>query len=108
MGIHFIGSDNLQAEIGVTLSLEHQCKGYATEAIISIVDYLFNNLKKHRIIASVDPRNIKSIALLERIQMRKEVHFKKSFWFNNEWADDVVYVILKGEWTNQKAKSNNG
>lgn len=106
IGIHFIDSDNLQAEIGFTLSLEHQCKGYATEAIIAVIDYLFNNLKKHRIIASVDPRNIKSIALLERIQMRKEAHFKKSFWFDNEWADDVIYAILKEEWINQKAKSN--
>ncbi len=79
IGIHFIDSDNLQVEIGFTLSLEHQCKGYATEAIIGVINYLFNNLKKHRIIASVDPRNIKSIALLERIQMRKEAHFKKAF-----------------------------
>jgi len=106
IGIHFIDSDNLQAEIGFTLSLEYQCKGYATEAIIAVIDYLFNNLKKHRIIASVDPRNIKSIALLERIQMRKEAHFKKSFWFDNEWEDDVIYAILKEEWINQKAKSN--
>jgi len=105
IGIHFIDSDNLQTEIGFTLSLEHQCRGYATEAIITVIDYLFNNLKKHRIIASVDPRNIKSIALLERIQMRKEAHFKKSFWFDNEWADDVIYAILKEEWINKK-KSN--
>ncbi|APC78965.1 GNAT family N-acetyltransferase [Clostridium botulinum] len=107
IGIHFIDSDNLQAEIGFTLSLGHQCKGYATEAIIGVINYLFNNLKKHRIIASVDPRNIKSIALLERIQMRKEAHFKKSFWFNNEWTDDVVYAILKEEWDNEKVKRNN-
>lgn len=107
IGIHFIDSDNLQVEIGFTLSLNHQCKGYATEAITSVIDYLFNNLKKHRIIASVDPRNTKSIALLERIQMRKEAHFKKSFWFDNEWADDIVYAILREEWINQKSESNN-
>ena len=57
-------------------------------------------MKKHRITASVDPRNTKSIALLERINMRKEAYFKKSFWFNNEWADDIVYAILKEEWIN--------
>ncbi len=105
VGIHFIDSDNLQVEIGYTLSLQHQSKGYATEAIIGLINYLFNGLKKHRIIASVDPRNVKSIALLERIYMRKEAHFKKSFWVDNEWADDVVYAILKEEWTNQNEKS---
>ncbi|WML32839.1 GNAT family protein [Clostridium sp. OS1-26] len=107
IGIHFIDSDNLQVEIGFTLSLDHQCKGYATEAITGVINYLFSNLKKHRIIASVDPRNTKSIALLERIQMRKEAHFKKSFWFDNEWVDDVVYSILREEWINQKSESNN-
>lgn len=107
IGIHFIDSDNLQVEIGFTLSLDYQRKGYATEAINGVINYLFNNLKKHRITASVDPRNTKSIALLERIQMRKEAHFKKSFWFDNEWADDVVYAILREEWINEKLKSNN-
>ena len=100
IGIHFIDSDNRQVEIGFTLSLEYQGKGYATEAIVSVINYLFINLKKHRITASVDPRNTKSIALLERINMRKEAYFIKSFWFNNEWADDIVYAILKEEWIN--------
>jgi RimJ/RimL family protein N-acetyltransferase len=102
IGIHFIDSDNSQTEIGFTLSLEYQGKGYATEAVIGVINYLFNNFKKHRIIASVDPENRKSITLLERIEMRKEEQFKKSFWVNNEWADDIIYAILEEEWINSK------
>lgn len=98
IGIHFIEFDNLQVEIGYTLSLEYQGKGYATEAVASVVNYLFNNLNKHRIIASIDPKNIKSMALLERVGMRKEAHFKKSIWFKEEWVDDIIYAILKEEW----------
>lgn len=101
IGIHFIGSDNLQVELGYTLSLEYQGKGYATEAVIGVINYLFITLKKHRITASVDPRNIKSIALLERIKMRKEAYFKESLWYNNEWTDDIIYAILKHEWINR-------
>ncbi|MDV3427138.1 MAG: GNAT family N-acetyltransferase [Bacillota bacterium] len=101
IGIHFIDPDNLQAEIGYTLSLEHQSKGYASEAVTGVIDYLFNNLHKHRITASVDPGNTRSIKLLERIGMRKEAHFIKSLWFNNEWADDMVYAILNEEWVNR-------
>lgn len=91
----------MQVEIGYTLSLEYQGNGYATESVINVINYLFNNLKKHRITASVDPENVRSAVLLERIGMRKEAHFKKSFWFNNEWVDDVVYAILKEEWINK-------
>ena len=98
IGIHFIGPDNIQVEIGYTLSTKYQSKGYAFEAVTGVIDYLFLHLNKHRITASVDPRNIKSVALLERLGMRKEVHFKKSLWFNEEWADDIVYAILREEW----------
>lgn len=101
VGIHFCDEDNLQVEIGYTLSEKYQGKGYATEAVTGVIDYLFNVLNKHRITASVDPQNKKSITLLERIGMRKEAHFKKSFLFNNEWVDDVIYAILKEEWNIQ-------
>ena len=96
IGIHFI--DNLQVEIGFTLSLEYSSKGYATEAVVEIINYMFYALKKHRVIASVDPRNIKSISLLNRIGMRKEAHFRKSIWFNEDWIDDIVFAILEEEW----------
>lgn len=97
LGINFI-SDGRQCEIGYTLALEYQGKGYATEALEAVIDYLFHNLNKHRIIASVDPRNEKSIKLLERIGMRKEAHFKKSVFMNEEWTDDLIYAILNEEW----------
>ena len=98
IGIHFFEFDNLQVEIGYTLSLEYQGKGYATEAVANVVNYLFTTLNKHRIIASIDQKNIKSMALLERVCMRKEAHFKKSIWFKEEWVDDIIYAILKEEW----------
>ena len=97
IGIHFI--DNLQVEIGITLSLEYQGKGIATEAVVEVINYLLFDLRKHRIFASVDPKNIKSIALLRGIGMRKEAHFKKSIWFDEQWSDDVVFAILEEEWT---------
>lgn len=101
VGIHFLEQDNPQAEIGYTLNPAYQSKGYATEAIRGVLRFLFEGLGKHRVTASVDPRNTKSIALLERIGMRREAHFRKSVWFNGEWADDIVYALLQEEWQSQ-------
>jgi RimJ/RimL family protein N-acetyltransferase len=98
LGIHFIGPENHQVEIGYSLNPEFQGMGYATEAVKGVIDYLFCTLKKHRIYASIDPMNEKSVALLERIGMRKEAHFRKSLWFHEQWEDDVVYGILEEEW----------
>lgn len=35
---------------------------------------------------------------MESLKMRKEAHFKKSLFIENEWVDDLVYVILKEEY----------
>ena len=65
----------MQVEIGYTLSPQYQGKGYGVEAVHSIIDYLFNNLNKHRITASVDPENTKSINLIEKLGMRERSTF---------------------------------
>lgn len=96
MGIHFLDDD--QVEIGYTLSPEYQGNGYAQEAVKAVINYAFIDLKKHRIIASVDPDNIKSIQLLEKIGFRKEAHFIKSFHMNDQWYDDCIFALLEDEW----------
>ena len=98
LGIHFIGDDGFQCELGCTLSKKHQGKGFATDAMKITINYLFNVLNKHRIIGSVDPDNMDSIRLLERLNFRKEAHFKESLLISGEWVDDIRYGKLKSEW----------
>lgn len=104
IGIHFLETDpgNSQAEIGYTLDKHYRGKGYATEALTAIIDYLIKDLNKHRIIASIDPTNSDSIRLIERLGFRKEAHFIKSLFFHGEWVDDLIYAILAAEWKNNK------
>lgn len=97
IGVHFL-DDDLQVEIGYTLSPDYQGKGFAVEAVRAVIDYLFFKLTKHRVSASVDPDNVRSIRLLEKIGFRKEAHFVKSFRMGNEWYDDCVYALLADEW----------
>ncbi|SDX86592.1 Protein N-acetyltransferase, RimJ/RimL family [Lutibacter oricola] len=96
IGIHFI--DSYQCELGITLDKKHHGKGYASEALKGVINYLFNKLDKHRITTSIDPKNANSIKLVERIGFRKEAHFKQSLLINNKWVDDIIYAILKKEW----------
>ncbi len=102
VGIHFLDSDKYQAEIGCTLGKNQHGKGYATEALKETINYLINELNKRRIVTSIDPRNIKSIRMVERLGFRKEAHFKESIMMNGEWVDDLVYAILKDEWIKKR------
>jgi RimJ/RimL family protein N-acetyltransferase len=97
IGMHFLSEDHQQVEVGITLNAAFQGKGYAAEALTAVLGYLFNTLSKHRVFASVDPRNRASRALLERVGMRQEAHFRESLWFKGAWVDDMVYAILKRE-----------
>lgn len=98
IGIHFFGAENLQVELGITLNKDFQGRGYASEALKGVINFLFSDLKKHRIMASIDPENIDSLKLMERIGFRKEGHFVKSLFWKNNWTDDVIYALLREEW----------
>lgn len=98
IGIHFIGEENKQVELGITINKKFHGKGYASEALKGCIDFLFNDLQKHRIIASVDPENTASLRLMERIGFRKEAHFVRSLFWKNKWVDDVIYALLEEEW----------
>jgi RimJ/RimL family protein N-acetyltransferase len=88
-----------QAEFGISLAPKYQCHGYATEALRALLNYLLVDLGKHRAFGSVDPRNLRSIKLMQRVGMRNEAHFVRSLWFRGEWVDDVIFAILASDWT---------
>lgn len=100
LGVHFIGPNNAQCEIGYTISAAYQRKGFGKESVSGLVTYLFKDLQKHRIVASLDPDNISSKLLLESLGFRKEGLFKESVYINNTWEDDLIYAITKNEWRN--------
>ncbi|MBK6735700.1 MAG: GNAT family N-acetyltransferase [bacterium] len=95
LGVRVTAEDPRQVEIGFTLAPAYQGRGYATEAVSGLIGHLLGPLAKHRVFASADPRNARSLALLERVGMRREAHFHESLWFKGEWVDDVVYAILE-------------
>jgi RimJ/RimL family protein N-acetyltransferase len=99
LGVHFMGVDNKQVELGFTLNKDfHNC-GYASEAVTRLIDYLFKDSKKNRIIASVDPQNLSSIRLLERIGFRKDARFIDYFELSEKWPNDLIYTIIENEWS---------
>ncbi|GAB3798857.1 GNAT family N-acetyltransferase [Virgibacillus kimchii] len=85
-------------EMGYTFSKSASGKGYATEAVIALINYLFEVEKVHRIQANLDARNIASYRLCERVGMRKEAHFIQDFWSKGEWTDSIVFGMLRADY----------
>jgi RimJ/RimL family protein N-acetyltransferase len=98
LGVHILESDIRQVELGFTLAPDAQGQGFAAEAVRAMLGHLFVALGKHRVIASTDPRNERSIALLRRVGFRLEAHHHESLWFKDAWADDMIFALLRREW----------
>jgi RimJ/RimL family protein N-acetyltransferase len=96
LGLHFV--DGANVELGITLAPVHQGRGLAGEALHAALALVFDQLRRHRVIASVDPRNLACIRLLERAGLRKEAHFRESWRDGDRWVDDAVYAMLDHEW----------
>ena len=98
--------DEQQAEIGYTLSRAYQGHGIASEAVSCVLEYAFVILGLHRVIAITDCENVASVALLERLGLRREGHFRQNVWFKGKWGDEYLYAMLQEEWLN--IRSTNG
>lgn len=97
-GFQVLETEPRQADVGIALAPEFQGRGYATETLRALLDYLLVALGKDRVFGSVDPRNVRSMRLLQRVGMRKEAHRVKSLWFKGEWVDDAIFAITASEW----------
>ena len=87
------------AEIGWAFAPSYAGRGFATEAATALVDLAFDHYPVHRLMAQLDPRNVRSVALCERLGMTREAHLRQD-WPETEgtWTDNVIYGLLRGEW----------
>jgi ribosomal-protein-alanine N-acetyltransferase len=86
-----------RAMVGYSLDKEQNGKGYMTEALKSIVDFGFDQLKLHRIEAGVMPHNIGSIKILEKTGFQKEGIAKQYVMINGKWEDHQILAIINNK-----------
>jgi RimJ/RimL family protein N-acetyltransferase len=91
-----------QLEIGYSLLPNERGKGYCSEAIKIMVDYLFLSKDVGRIQAQTDPRNVASQKVLEKAGFKREGTLRRSFFMRGEWRDAYIYSILREEWKEPK------
>jgi RimJ/RimL family protein N-acetyltransferase len=89
-------------EIGYFLVPSERGKGYGTEALGIMVDYLFLSKDVMRIQVQTDPRNVASQKVIEKVGFRKEGTLRKNFFMRGEWVDAFIYSILREEWKEPK------
>ena len=92
---HFVAHGTV---IGYALLPNERGKGYGSEAIRIMVDYLFLSKNIVRIQAETHPQNIASQRVLEKVGFKNEGVVRKSSFVRGEWRDRYLYSILREEW----------
>jgi RimJ/RimL family protein N-acetyltransferase len=73
-------------------------KGYATEALQLLVDYLFLHGDIVRIQAELHPANDASRRLVEKVGFTFEGVIRRSAFSRGAWRDVAMYSLLREEW----------
>lgn len=89
-------------EIGYALIPSERGKGYCTEAVQIMVDYLFLSKSIVRIQAGTHVENRASQKILERIGFKREGTERKGMFVMGKWTDLYIYSILREEWKEPK------
>ena len=95
-------------ELGFVFAAEGQGQGFATESATSLLNYAFDELGTHRVVAECNPLNMRSWRLMERLGMRREGEFRQNVYFRKDssgnplWQDTYQYAILADEWKNRQ------
>lgn len=90
-------------EVGYLVLPGHQGRGYATEMAAAMLRLAFQEFGWHRVTARLDARNDASVAVCERLGMRREAHLLQNEWVKDEWTDELDYAMLAAEWPASKA-----
>ena len=87
-----------RAEIGYALGRPYWGSGYMQEALKALLRYAFQTLDLNRLEADIDPRNLASASVLERLGFVKEGLLRERWIVNEEVSDTALYGLLRREW----------
>lgn len=97
-----IDLDHQRAAIGFALGRSSWGQGFAREAVQALVDFGFQTLGLHRLGADADPRNHRSIAVLEGLGFVREGYQRESYLVGDERQDAVMFGLLRREWQERR------
>ncbi|MDD3806898.1 MAG: GNAT family protein [Candidatus Marinimicrobia bacterium] len=93
-----IDHDNHNCMIGFEIHPHFQRHGYGNDAVKTLLDYLFFDIKLHRVGAEVYEYNIASQKLLEKVGFVLEGRLVQWLYRKERYWDKLLYGVLQAEW----------
>ncbi len=86
-------------EVGYIADVDHEGRGYVTEAVKATLGVLFNQMGAHRVRLGCDETNLRSIRVAERCQMTREGRLRENRRNpDGTYSSSLIYGLLKTEY----------
>lgn len=86
------------AYAGYYLGAAYTGQGYMHEALGLALDHAFGPLGLHRIEANIQPANVASITLVQRMGFTREGFSRRYLKIEGDWRDHERWAILAEDW----------
>jgi ribosomal-protein-alanine N-acetyltransferase len=80
-------------EIGYIFHPDYWGRGFAYEAMRAVVDCAFTTQPVDHLLADIDPRNVASRRLLEKLGFAYSHHADNTFCINGVWVHSDFYIL---------------
>ena len=98
LGLYRYSERDRRAELGYDLLKGQWGRGYMTEAAGALLGYGFGELGLNRVEATVDPLNLRSVRLLERLGFTLEGRMRERYMYKGGVHDELFYGLLRKDW----------
>jgi len=98
LGLAGVDDQNGSTEIGIFLAEDAWGEGYGTEASRLAVDYAFDQLRRHRVVARVFEFNDASARVWEKLGFELDGRHRDEMYVDGEYHDVRYYSVLEDEW----------
>jgi [ribosomal protein S5]-alanine N-acetyltransferase len=73
-------------------------QGLMTEGLALVLDIAFRKLALHRVEVNIQPDNLRSIGLVERLGFAREGYSRRYVKIGGRWRDHVRFAMLAEDW----------
>ncbi len=84
--------------LGYSIDTEYEGKGFMTECVADGINFVFDALNMHRIMANYIPENTRSERLLMKLGFEKEGYAKDYLFLNGKWRDHILTSLSNKKW----------
>lgn len=84
--------------LGYSLAEIEQGKGYMLEALRAAINYIFEELNMHRVMANYIPQNHRSGNVIKKLGFVVEGYARDYLLINGQWQDHILTSLTNKNW----------